>query len=64
MTEYEKMFHKKEIDRELFVALYRDEPTKHMYYITCDLNPRENFYASNDEKAKEIFRQKLQENHY
>lgn len=53
-----------EIDRELFVTLQRDEPTTYMYYILCDLNYRDKFYAENDEKAKEIFREKINKNRY
>lgn len=53
-----------EIDRELFVTLQRDEPTTYMYYILCDLNYRDKFYAENDEKAKEIFREKIAKNRY
>ena len=60
MTEYERVFHKKELDRELFVALYRDEPTRHMYYITNDQMPLDRFYADNDEAAIAEFRDRIE----
>lgn len=62
MTEYERVFHLKELDRELFVALYRDELTRHMYYITNDQMPLDRFYAENDEKAIEEFRDRIKNN--
>ena len=60
MTEYERMFHKKELDREVFVALFRDEPSKHMYYITNDLNPVDRFHAFCDEDAIREFRDRIE----
>lgn len=62
MTEYERIFHQKEIDRELFVTLHRDDPTKYMYYILNDLNFVDKFYAENDEKAIEEFRDRIKNN--
>ena len=48
-----------EIDRELFVTLERDNPTKYMYYILNDQNFVDKFYAEDDEKAKAEFRDRL-----
>ena len=62
MTEYERIFHQKEIDRELFVTLYRDDPTRYMYYILNDLNFVDKFYAENDEKAIAEFRDRIDKN--
>ena len=60
MTEYERMFHQREVDRELFVVLYRDEPTRHMYYITNDQMPVDRYYADNDEDAIREFHDRLE----
>ena len=54
----------KVIDRELFVTLERDEPTKYMYYILCDQNFRDKFYAEDDEQAKVKFRELIKTNRY
>ena len=62
MTEYERFFHLKELDRELFVALHRDEPTRHTYYITNDQMPLDKFYADNDEAAIAEFRDRIDKN--
>lgn len=51
-----------EIDRELFVTLERDNPTRHMYYILNDQNFVDKFYAEDDEKAKAEFRDRLAQN--
>lgn len=48
-----------EIDRELFVTLERDNPTKYMYYILNDQNFVDKFYAEDDEKAEAEFRDRL-----
>ena len=47
----------KEIDRELFVTLQTDG--KYMYYILNDLNFVAKFYAPNDNKAIEEFRDRI-----
>ncbi len=51
-----------EIARQLFVTLQRDDPTKYMYYILNDLNFVDKFYAENDEKAIEEFRDRIKNN--
>lgn len=51
-----------EIDRELFVTLERDNPTKYMYYILNDQNFVDKFYSEDDEKAKAEFRNRLAQN--
>lgn len=46
----------KEIDRKLFVSLHRDNKYPNHYYVLCDGNYQNDFYADNDSDAINIFR--------
>jgi hypothetical protein len=49
-----------ELDRELFVTLMRDDPTKYIYYIHNDCNFVDKFYAENDANAIKEFRDRIE----